>query len=276
MTGESLIASGRVPKINRTLGSDTPSKISFLQSAYSRLRVAVYSPCSLLAISRIKTSAYPSILISMVITVASFKGGVGKSTSAIHLAAFLQESAPTLLVDGDPNRSVTEWARAGKLPFKVVDERQAALHARSYEHIVIDTKARPEEEDLRALALGCHLLVIPCTPDPLSLRALRLTVTALATIGADRYRVLLTVVPPRPSRDGDDAREMITQMGLPLFESAIPRLVAFQRAVLEGTTVAELKDVRAQQGSEDYKRVGAEIVALVTQQRTYAASQQAE
>jgi chromosome partitioning protein len=209
----------------------------------------------------------------MVITVASFKGGVGKSTSAIHLAAYLQAQAPTLLVDGDPNRSVSEWARAGKLPFKVVDERQAALHAKSFEHIVIDTKARPDEEDLRALALGCHLLVIPCTPDPLSLRALGLTVTALKSIGADRYRVLLTVVPPRPSRDGDDARDMIEQMGLPLFESSIPRFVAFQRAVLEGTTVAGLKDPRGQQAWEEYQRVGKETVGLVTRVGTYATTQ---
>ena len=211
----------------------------------------------------------------MVVTVASFKGGVGKSTTAIHLAAYLQAKASTLLVDGDPNRSVSEWARAGKLPFKVVDERQAALHARSFEHIVIDTKARPDEEDLRALALGCHLLVIPCTPDPLSLRALGLTVTALKTIGADRYRVLLTVVPPRPSRDGDDAREMIEQMGLPVFRSAIPRLVAFQRAVLEGTTVGGLKDPRGQQAWEEYQRVGEETTTLVGRQATYATTQPA-
>jgi chromosome partitioning protein len=211
----------------------------------------------------------------MVVTVASFKGGVGKSTTAIHLAAYLQVKASTLLVDGDPNRSVSEWARAGKLPFKVVDERQAALHARSFEHIVIDTKARPDEEDLRALALGCHLLVIPCTPDPLSLRALGLTVTALKTIGADRYRVLLTVVPPRPSRDGDDAREMIEQMGLPVFQSAIPRLVAFQRAVLEGTTVGGLKDPRGQQAWEEYQRVGEETTTLVGRQATYATTQPA-
>jgi chromosome partitioning protein len=209
----------------------------------------------------------------MVITVASFKGGVGKSTTAIHLAAYLQALAPTLLVDGDPNRSVSEWARAERLPFKVVDERQAALHAKSFEHIVIDTKARPDEEDLRALALGCHLLVIPCTPDPLSLRALGLTVTALKSIGADRYRVLLTVVPPRPSRDGDDARDMIDQMGLPLFRATIPRLVAFQRAVLEGTTVAGLKDPRGQQGWEEYQRVGEETVALVTRNGKYATTQ---
>jgi chromosome partitioning protein len=211
----------------------------------------------------------------MVVTVASFKGGVGKSTTAIHLAAYLQGKASTLLVDGDPNRSVSEWAKAGKLPFKVVDERQAALHARSFEHIVIDTKARPDEEDLRALALGCHLLVIPCTPDPLSLRALGLTVTALKTIGADRYRVLLTVVPPRPSRDGDDAREMIEQMGLPVFRSAIPRLVAFQRAVLEGTTVGGLKDPRGQQAWEEYQRVGEETVMLAGRQATYATTQPA-
>jgi chromosome partitioning protein len=211
----------------------------------------------------------------MVVTVASFKGGVGKSTTAIHLAAHLQAQAATLLVDGDPNRSVTEWARAGKLPFKVVDERQAALHAKAFEHIVIDTKARPEEEDLRALALGCHLLVIPCTPDPLSLRALGLTVTALKSIGADRYRVLLTVVPPRPSRDGDDAREMIEQMGLPLFQASIPRLVAFQRAVLGGTTVAGLKDPRGLQGWEEYQRVGEETDELVSRNATYSTLQPA-
>lgn len=211
----------------------------------------------------------------MVVTVASFKGGVGKSTTAIHLAAYLQGMAPTLLVDGDPNRSVSEWARAGKLPFKVVDERQAALHAKEFEHIVIDTKARPDEEDLRALALGCHLLVIPCTPDPLSLKALGLTVTALRSIGADRYRVLLTVVPPRPSRDGDDAREMVEQMGLPLFGASIPRLVAFQRAVLEGTTVAGLKDPRGLQAWEEYQRVGEETVGLVTRKPAYATTRTA-
>jgi len=56
----------------------------------------------------------------MIVTIASFKGGVGKTTTALHLAAYLQTKAPTLLVDGDLNRSALDWAARGSLPFKVV------------------------------------------------------------------------------------------------------------------------------------------------------------
>ena len=43
----------------------------------------------------------------MIVTVASFKGGVGKTTTALHLAAYCQTLAPTLLVDGDLNTRAT-------------------------------------------------------------------------------------------------------------------------------------------------------------------------
>lgn len=195
----------------------------------------------------------------MIITVASFKGGVGKTTTAVHLAAYLAKQAPTLLIDGDPNRSATGWTKRGELPFKVVDERQAARFARDFEHIVIDTKARPEEDDLRALADGCDVLVIPTTPDALALEALLLTVDVLEKLGAERYRILLTIIPPRPSRDGEEARAMLGRRGLPLFKAEIPRLVAYQKAALAGVPVYKVGDPRAEQAWEGYKRVGKEL-----------------
>jgi len=197
----------------------------------------------------------------MIITVASFKGGVGKSTTAVHLAAYIQERlGNTLLVDGDPNRSVSGWAKRGSLPFPVVDERLAAKSAREYEHLIFDTRARPEQEDLRALAEGCDLLIVPTTPDALAMDALVLTVNSLHDIGTERFRILLTIVPPKPNHDGDDARKMIEEAGLPIFKGEIPRLIAYQRAALHGSIVRDVNDPYSERAWEEYVNIGKEVI----------------
>jgi chromosome partitioning protein len=195
----------------------------------------------------------------MIITVASFKGGQAKTTTAVHLAAYFSKKAKTLLIDGDPNHSATAWAKRKGLPFAVCDERQAARYSRQYEHIIIDTQARPTAEDLEALAEGCDLLIIPCTPDALSLDALFLIVEALESIGSKRFRILLTIIPPKPSRDGEEAMAMLTEAGLPVFTNGIRRFVAFQKAALSGIPVYEVNDPKAAESWQDYERVGEEI-----------------
>ena len=160
----------------------------------------------------------------MIVTVASYKGGVGKTTTAVHLAAYLQVRAETMLVDGDPNRSATKWAKRGRFPFQVIDERQGIRRAGDFVHTVIDTEAHPSRDDMEALADGCNLLIIPCTPDRLSLDALVDTVAVLRSLGADRWRILLTMVPPPPSRAGELARAVLQEAGFPLFERGIRQI----------------------------------------------------
>lgn len=125
----------------------------------------------------------------MIVTVASFKGGVGKTTTSIHLAAFLQRHKPTLLIDGDANRSSLAWnARGPGLPFMVCDELQSVRYAKQFEHCVIDTGARPATEDLKTLIGGCDLLVIPASPDALSLHVLTEMVDALRGLKTSTLR----------------------------------------------------------------------------------------
>ncbi|MFL9823227.1 ParA family protein [Tolypothrix campylonemoides VB511288_2] len=196
----------------------------------------------------------------MIITLASFKGGVAKTTSAIHLACYFSKKGSTLLVDGDPNRSATGWAKRGELPFKVVDLLQASMHSRNFEHVVIDTAARPSREDLEALADGCNLLVLPTTPDALAMDALLQTVDTLKTLGSDRYRVLLTMIPPAPRQTGQQAREALEAEGIPLFKQGIRRKAAYEKAALEGRPVYEVKDRSSKVAWSEYQKVGLEIL----------------
>lgn len=195
----------------------------------------------------------------MILTVAGFKGGVGKTTTAVHLAGYLAARGKTVLIDGDENRSATAWAEHGKLPFAVIDPRQTARAARDHTHTVIDTAARPSRNELAELAAGCDLLVLPTTTDALALRALVLTVVELRAIKADRYRILLCAVPPAPSHDGDEARDYLTGEGLPVFKAQVRRLAAFGKAALAGDLVRDVRDPRAVLGWNDYAAAGKEL-----------------
>ncbi len=196
----------------------------------------------------------------MIIAIVSFKGGVGKTTTAIHLSAFLQKSGKTVLLDGDLNRSATAWAARGgdALPFAVVDE-QLSFTASDYRHFVIDTAARPAPSILKGLADKVDMIVIPTTTDGLSLDALAKTVEALREVDIEKFRIVLTMVPPRPARDGDIARAAFEEAGLPLFKGSIRHLKAFKTAGTQGVLVSDVKDPRAALGWEDYAAIGSEL-----------------
>jgi len=196
----------------------------------------------------------------MIITVASYKGGVGKTTTAIHLAAYLQTLAPTLLVDGDIIRAASKWSQRGELPFKVIPVGQIARHVRDYTHVVTDTEANPSDDDFRDVAEGCDLLVIPAEPETMATDGLIYTISKLKEHGINHYKVLITKVPPKPQTEGAELRASLIENNIPVFKSEIPLLVAYRKASSEGIVVSALKDRNASRAWEAYQATGEEII----------------
>ena len=75
-------------------------------------------------------------------------------------------------------------------------------------------------------------------------------------VDAKRFRILLTMIPPKPARDGEIAQTALLDAGLPVFATSIRHLKAFKTAGTQGVVIADVKDPRAQFGWEDYAAVG--------------------
>lgn len=182
----------------------------------------------------------------MILTVASFKGGVGKTVTSVHLAAYLQQLGRTILFDSDATKNATRWSgRGAGFPFPVEPIESAAMMAQQYEHKVIDTGQRPSDEGLKAAAKGSDLLIIPTSPSALDVDGLGQTIRALNEMGVRNYRVLLTKVAPDASVAAAKVREILANAGAPTFWTSIPRLKAYEKAADCGAIVGPSVDRHA-------------------------------
>ena len=178
----------------------------------------------------------------MFITVCGQKGGVAKTCTSIHLASvWHSEGKKVCIVDADKNRSALAYASRGNLPFPVFPVSSAAKASRSSEIVITDGQASSDQEELKHLAYGSDLVILPTTAKA---RSVELTVE-LANLLSNlkvNHAVVIVKVDFRQQKAAQQAKEALENFGLYVFDPFIPLLSAFDKAEASGNAVFEAVD----------------------------------
>ncbi len=188
----------------------------------------------------------------MIIGVVNQKGGTGKTTVATNLAAcFAEEGRDVLLIDADPQRSALEW-RADrpdeKPPLQTIGLPVKNLHQeierfrRKYEVILIDGGGRITATARAAVMVADFVIIpiLPSKPDILSTQDFfREVIDEVAALKKEVKGAILINQAQTGTHINRTAREHLTGLSYPLFETVLHFYVAYKEAIAAGLSVLE-------------------------------------
>ena len=188
----------------------------------------------------------------MIVGVLNQKGGVGKTTLSVNLAACLARAgARVLLIDADPQGSSLDWAaaRQGDPLFSVVGFPRATIHkeiaqlGQGYDHIIID--GPPRVTDLaRSAIMASDIVVIPVQPSPYDIWAAEEVVKLITEARVYKENIKSVFVVNRKITNtaiGRDVREALAAYPIHVLNASIAQRVVFAEAAAQGQAIFEIE-----------------------------------
>jgi chromosome partitioning protein len=170
------------------------------------------------------------------LTILSRKGGAGKTTLSVHLAALAQSQGLCVaLIDLDPQESALIWNSKRDDALRLHMATKLPTPA-GFDLCIVDTP--PHSDKTAALAAGAaDFVLIPARPAQFDLDALPSTLE-ICRLARKKCAVVLNAV-PHNNRQGADAADALREGRIPMIPDVITQYVAFSHAVIDGRAVHE-------------------------------------
>lgn len=181
------------------------------------------------------------------LAILSQKGGTGKTTLAVHLAVAAERAGyPVAVLDLDPQSSATGWgdSRQESDTFSVTSiqasrlKQALELAAKSGAALAIIDSAPHSADAAIVAARVADLVLTPCRPGILDLRAIATTADIVKLVGKPGF-VVLNHAPPRAPRLVEDAIEAAKQHGMDVAPVVIHQRSAFAHSLAVGQVAQE-------------------------------------